>query len=55
MKKPIFLALLALGIGSATAANFNTNNAAEENIQKRRNDANIVGHVIDRKTCEHLP
>ena len=55
MKKPIFLALLALGIGSATAANVNTNNAAEENIQKRRNDANIVGHVIDRKTGEHLP
>ena len=55
MKRITILALFAMCIGSAAAINVTSNNEAEENVLKRRNDANIVGHVIDRKTGEHLP
>lgn len=55
MKRTTILALFAMCIGSAAAINVTSNNEAEENVLKRRNDANIVGHVIDRKTGEHLP
>lgn len=49
------MALLAMCISSATAVNVTTGNDPENNVQQRRNDANVVGHVIDKTTKEHLP
>ena len=49
------MALLALCINGATATNVATTNDYEDIMVEKPNDANIVGHVVDRKTGEHLP
>ena len=49
-----------LALGAVIASSTFTTTAAKEKpeqatTQQRRNDANVIGHVVDRKTGEHLP
>lgn len=55
MKRISILTLLAISLCSASATDVTKVNIVEKEAVAKRNDANIVGHVIDKKTGEHLP
>ena len=55
MKSITLLALGAIIAGSSFTTTAAKEKPEQATTQQRRNDANVIGHVVDRKTGEHLP